>query len=300
MARYRLYRLAVWTSAALLFGCVERQAHNETDNKPDQTILIPNELENAKPSQLLWCVQGRITNGEAIPLSGVTVSAHCGMGTLMRTGEAVTDADGRYKLNFGPGIMLLDDGAQMQVATISASKSGMVERDLGRAGDLVMASKQPSNDELQYWGATPQRVVLPGIPKQVDFVMVPAATVRGRVVDDTCAPVANTSIWLDADELPPSSSVLASATTDENGRFEYTEVPPGQVWLTMPVSKKPHREFDSAKIQCDAAMAYEVELTLRRAPVEGLEVRHIKRSAAARLGRSQDNRHASNFPFAVF
>jgi|GEM_PF-2698828 len=280
MARYPLHRIVVWSFAALLVGCVERQAHNETENNPDQSNLIPNELEHANPSQLPWCVQGRITNGEAVPLSGVTVSAHCGMGTLMKTGEAVTDADGRYTLNFGPGLMLIDDGAQMQVATISASKSGMVERDLCRAGDLVMASKQPSNDELKYWGATPQRVVLAGTPKQVDFVMVPAATVRGRVIDSTGAPVANTSIWLDADGLPPSSSVLASATTDENGRFEYTEVPPGEVWLTMPVSTKPFREVESAKIFCDAETAYEVELTLQRGVAEGLDLRLMRRVAA--------------------
>jgi len=160
MARYPLHRIVVWSFAALLVGCVERQAHNETENNPDQSNLIPNELEHANPSQLPWCVQGRITNGEAVPLSGVTVSAHCGMGTLMKTGEAVTDADGRYTLNFGPGLMLIDDGAQMQVATISASKSGMLGARFTEAPHVLHYDRKQSESKMASWPTTLGYVLL--------------------------------------------------------------------------------------------------------------------------------------------
>jgi len=233
-----------------------------------------------------WFVRGRITDSAGDPLPGVQVSAHCGIGTLMKTGQTVTDDEGRYYLRFATAYQLASSDTDMQFANISPSFPGMVERNLGRAGELLMARDQPTDEELAYWNVDAERVLIRREGRHVDFVMVPAAIVRGRVTDSTGAPVANTSIWLDADELPPSSSVLASATTDENGRFEYTEVPPGQVWLTMPVSADPCKEVDSAKIQCDAAMAYEVELTLRRAPAEGLDVRLIKRVAVAHVGRS--------------
>jgi hypothetical protein len=50
-------------------------------------------------------------------MAGVTMSAHCGYGTLFRTGSATSGGDGRYEMDFGPGIMSRD-GTMLQAATI--------------------------------------------------------------------------------------------------------------------------------------------------------------------------------------
>src|SRR5262245_14693107 len=52
-----------------------------------------------------WRAFGKVTDQDGKPLAGVEVRAHCGMGTLRRTGLATSSADGKYELNFGPGIM---------------------------------------------------------------------------------------------------------------------------------------------------------------------------------------------------
>ena len=54
-------------------------------------------------------------------MEGVEVNAHCGMGTLFRTGTAKTDLDGTYRLAFRPGITVGNTklGVGTQVATIT-------------------------------------------------------------------------------------------------------------------------------------------------------------------------------------
>ena len=60
---------------------------------------------------------------------------HCGC-----TGVATSGEDGRYELNFGPGILIASQkGATLQAATISAIKPGYFEENLNRQGGCLAA-----------------------------------------------------------------------------------------------------------------------------------------------------------------
>src|SRR5690349_1447248 len=75
-----------------------------------------------------WRAFGRVTDHDGKPLAGVEVAAHCGMGTLRRTGVATSGADGRYALDFGPGILFLRASRPIpQAATIAAHRAGYFE-----------------------------------------------------------------------------------------------------------------------------------------------------------------------------
>lgn len=187
----------------------------------------------AETPQPFWVVTGTVTNDVGEPLSGVEVSASCGMGTLMPTGSVKTDPQGHYSLKFGPGVHTLDEASQtwkagLQAATISARLAGHTERNLGRQGGLMMADALPSSDNS--WGATEANTVLPGKPFPLDFVMVPAAVIEGEMVDERGAPLANTRVSLYGKEMRPSTSVLVGQTTDAQGRFRLEGIPTEYEW----------------------------------------------------------------------
>lgn len=213
-----------------------------------------------------WVVTGVVTDEAGRPLEGVVVVAHAGVGTLRPTGRAVTGEDGSYELRFGPGMMFMGDHSGLQAATISPRMRGRVERNLHRQGDLLMASREPPEEDLDVWGKGP--VVLPERPARVDFVMVPAAAVMGRVVDGEGRPLAGWSVWVDAEELPPSSSVLASGETDAAGRFRFGELPAGEVWFAVRDPGNRRAEVESGRVVVEAGREVEVELVVGGGGVE--------------------------------
>ena len=76
-----------------------------------------------------WRAFGRVTDRAGRPLAGVEVSAHCGYGTLRRTGLAISSENGRYELSFGPGISYLGRSGTPRhwlLLTITAHKFGYV------------------------------------------------------------------------------------------------------------------------------------------------------------------------------
>jgi hypothetical protein len=185
---------------------------------------------NARP----FSVKGRVTDPLGNGIAGVTITAHCGMGTLFPTGETNTDAEGRYVLRFREGMKGFDESSgqwrvAVQAATISPRKAGWFETNLYRGGDLLMADKLPAPNENVGWKLDPAKVVLPDRPYELNFVMQPAARIVGQLSDELERPMARTKIWIDG-ELPPSSSVLAETETDAAGRFRFEDVPTGYFW----------------------------------------------------------------------
>jgi len=173
-----------------------------------------------------WTVRGRVVDDQGAPVAGAEIIAHCGAGTLQPTGSATTGEDGNYEFKFGPGIMFSgEDHAQTQFASISVRKQGLVEKNLHRQGCCVASLKPPSAEALKSFGVTKEHVFLPGQPLTIDFALLPAARVRGTLVDEQDRPLAEYSVALTGKELPPSSSVLRSTKTDERGRFELSEIP---------------------------------------------------------------------------
>jgi hypothetical protein len=181
-----------------------------------------------------FVAQGRVTDEAGKPLAGVEVNASCGMGSLFHTGSAKTDREGKYRLVFGPGISVGNTklGVGTQVATITPRLAGWYEIHLGRRGNLLMSE---SKDELAaedikgYSG-----VVGPNEPYELNFTLAKAAAIKGRLVNEFGTPIQGVEIDPDGDILPPSCGILASAKTDDEGRFAFDSVP---VWLADPSIK---------------------------------------------------------------
>jgi hypothetical protein len=158
--------------------------------------------------------------------SGVEVWAHCGVGTLRRTGSATSGNDGWYELSFGPGVLFVgSDGTAMQAATISAHKPGFFEENLNRQGGCQAAGVMPDDKEMKLWNSRQDRLFLPDRPLEFNFVMRPSGRVAGRLVDEQGKPLAGYSVSLNGAELPPSSSVLCSTYADKQGRFTLDDIP---------------------------------------------------------------------------
>jgi protocatechuate 3,4-dioxygenase beta subunit len=204
------------------------------DGKPNDFVLVlqAQPLDEAEAQKRWpWAVEGVVTDQDGQPLEGVEIRAACGWGTLRSTMPAISDSRGRYRLRFGPGMMIKNEetgqwGAGVQAATISARKPGYAEKNLGRQGGLLMADRMPNHESD--WDR--EKIILPGKPYRVDFTMLPGAAIQGRLIDEKGEPLAEKRIYLNGDELAPSSSVSASATTDVEGRFQFAGVAPGFAW----------------------------------------------------------------------
>jgi protocatechuate 3,4-dioxygenase beta subunit len=208
-----------------------------------------------------WCVTGQVTDSAGSPMAGVEIRANCGAGTLRTTDIIVTGPDGRYTLRPMPGMHYWDEQkeewhAGVQAATIFAHKHGYYEADLCRQGGLLMADDPRDRGATR--GPTTAGVLVPKEPYRLDFVMVPAAAVKGRLVDQAGQPVVGTYVSLKGDELPPSSSALASVKTDDEGRFTISSVPSKCYWFTLRHAR--HEWPTTEPIDFTKPGAYEVEL----------------------------------------
>src|SRR5262249_52300837 len=142
-----------------------------------------------------WRAFGRVTDQDGKPLAGVEVAAHCGDGTLRRTGVATSGADGRDALDFGPGLVFLRASRPiLQAATSAAHRTGVFEANLNRQGDCMAAPAMPSDEELEEQGGRKDRLFLPDHPLELNFVMRPAGRVAGRLVDEQGKPLAGYAV----------------------------------------------------------------------------------------------------------
>lgn len=181
-------------------------------------------------SNLPWRATGTVVDGSGKPLKGVRVRAATGVGSLRGGGTGVTDENGHYDFRFGMGIRFSksDDGkpsTQTQYAIIYASLEGYFEKDYCQNGNGIASLQPVSGDDLELWSVTASQVCLPEVPREIDFVMLPAARVSGTLVDENDQPLHEYSVSLTGEELPPGSSVLAQVRTDETGRFEISDIP---------------------------------------------------------------------------
>ncbi len=201
-----------------------------------------------------WLATGRVTDADGRPMAGVEVMAHCGMGTLFMTGSTETDTEGSYKLLFEGAIPRFNKNpVTLQAATISVHKPGFFERNLHRQGDRL-AAYSLDGVEFPEWGKkNKDAVFLPGEPKEINFVMLPAAKASGTLVNKHGKALAGYRMSLTGADLPPSSSALASGgKTDENGRFEFRDIPTGyryQILIEPPSPEPPWLAWASTAIE---------------------------------------------------
>jgi HEAT repeat protein len=222
------------------------------------------EAPPAGPADKPFSVYGRVTDTAGAPAAGVEVRASCGMGTLMPTGRTVTDAQGWYVLYFGPGMRMSSrEGHRFntgfQAATIHAGKDGWYEVNLCQHGNLAMSDMEDPSEEP--WYRNYEAVVLPKEPYKLDFVMAPAAEVRGRLVDKDGKAIAGAQLWLDGEQLYPSSSVFANITSDTEGGFIVGRVPLKKFWFSI---RHENTELTTGEITFERTGCYDVELAYEK------------------------------------
>jgi len=182
-----------------------------------------------------FVIRGKVVDEKGDGLAGVKVSAYCGEGSLNRTGETLTGPDGGYSLRFGPGRLMAESNAGpwhvgFQAATIYAAKRGYFGANLTRQGELLMADHFPAPGEKTGWNVDTNKLVLPNRPFELNFVLLPAAKITGRLHDEKGASLANWAVCLAGEQLPPSSSAFEETHTDVNGRFQLTDLPTSGSW----------------------------------------------------------------------
>ncbi|MHC4332320.1 MAG: hypothetical protein ACYSUV_01045 [Planctomycetota bacterium] len=230
--------------------------------------LDPNELTEAQiQKRWPWSVTGTVRDEQGRPMEGVRVQVAAGWGTLGRSDEDVTDADGRYTLRFiAGGFVTTERKGVWYAAIVSAFKDGYYEANLCSQGDLAMAYEPVDpNSRGKRWRY--QGVVLPNEPYEVDFVMVPAARVKGRLIDEENSPIAGKDLWLAGEGLYPASSVLASVETDADGRFVVDSVPRQICWFTYRYERR--KEVTTVPIDFSEPVEYEVVLVYEEAEYGG-------------------------------
>jgi hypothetical protein len=289
---------------------VEQLRKQVSGENADAAVIPNSRLERAlqparDDSRSPWVALGRVTDVEGKPLPGVEVRAHCGMGSLRMTGNTTTDADGRYELRFGPGIFMpKENKVQLQAATISVHRPGYFEKNLHRQGDRL-AAYTLEGVEFPVWGKKDKDAVfLPGEPKEINFVMLPAAKASGTLVDEDGKPLTGYRMSLTGDELPPSSSALASGgKTDENGRFEFRDIPTGyrfQILIEPPKAEPPWLAWASVPLEFRdpakgdlAAMHRRGELIANRFEIQ-LAGPGVNWREALKQGKASDQLHYSS------
>ena len=206
-----------------------------------------------------WTAQGRVIDPAGHPLPNAEIRVHAGLGTLRQTGATTTDADGRYSVSFGRGIFAPVDTPNLQYAIVTAHKPGYYENNLNRQGARAAALREVPAEDRKTFGVEEDQLFLPGQPQVINFAMAPAARIHGRLlgtgdfsrlalsnltreerkkaaerpsgyVKVQQSPLPRWRIWLVGEQLPPASSVLASAETDQEGNFVFENVPVGFEW----------------------------------------------------------------------
>jgi len=184
------------------------------------------------PQKDAFTVFGCVTDAQGNPMHGVEVRVHSGMGTLMNTGHTTTDDKGNYRVMFGPRqLMPVSDaeplGVGFQAATVRAKRPGYFIQDLGRAGGLAMTDQ---TNAVPKWATNFVAIVRPFAPYRLDFVLRPAAPVKGELLDPGGTLPTIRILNLKGKTLPPSQNVLDWTNLVAGGSFTFSGVPVGFEW----------------------------------------------------------------------
>jgi hypothetical protein len=130
-----------------------------------------------------FIVQGIVTNNNGRSLEGVKLRVNCGIGTLWPKGSTTTGADGRYTLRFSSGSHSKEESSgkwvtPLQAARIAIEKADYYEKTNGSKRSLFIALKLPPENNI--WDADPKKVILPGKPYVLNFVMFPEVGPAGK------------------------------------------------------------------------------------------------------------------------
>jgi 5-hydroxyisourate hydrolase-like protein (transthyretin family) len=184
-----------------------------------------------------WVVTGKVIDAQGKPLEGVTIAAVCN--AWQKVGLARTGKDGSYSLRLAGSGHTYDSDAQRwrtssQPVEILPSMPGLCERNLARHGEIAIAEQPPP---VNVGSRKPEEFLLPGQACQIDFVMVPAITLQGQLLDRAGNPVPNAQVNLYSDAVPRGAQPPSSVSSDPQGHFHFDGVPAGFVWRLSAYSR---------------------------------------------------------------
>jgi protocatechuate 3,4-dioxygenase beta subunit len=266
---YALQVMGKWRGdlGELVFEPLKRSVSIPVEAGRENQIEVP--LRGRPRSQaeidLRWplVVTGTVTDGAGRPMPGVEIVGRCAYISMASECKAVSGADGRYTVRFGPTMGV--PGRRIpffQSAFVNARRPGFYERDLGHSSQFHALSKLSDCPDLRPDPA--RKVLLANTPYTLNFIMLPAAVVKGRLVDAEGLPLAGWRVGVAGEHGPPPYKVVASAETDRDGRFRLDNVPPGPWWFTD--YQGSGNEIKSESVTFERPEQYAVELVVRDGP----------------------------------
>lgn len=226
-----------------------------------------------------WEVYGRVTDPSGGPVAGAVVRAHSGMGTIPCTGATLTDTNGKYRLHFTNGGMILDKRA-VYYAQITASKPGMYERNLNLQGELAAAEPDAVYGQEFF---RPEQFIYQLKPRRIDFVLAPAADLQVQIHTERRRDekLDGLRVSLKGKVMPPGCSVVDDRCADRWGWIAFAGVPLDHEWFL-------EIESDDAAVRSQpfrltASQQYAITLRWRR-DATGLDLLDVE-SIDDALGR---------------
>jgi protocatechuate 3,4-dioxygenase beta subunit len=266
---YTLHVLGRWAYSYgdLVFEPLERPVPISVEAGKDNRAEVP--LRGRALSQaeidLRWplVVTGTVTDGAGRPMPGVEIVGTCVYISMASDGRAVSGADGRYTVRFGPTMGVPGrETSFFQSAFVNAHRPGFYERDLGHSSQFHALSKLSDYPDRR--PNPTYKVLLANTPYTLNFVMLPAAVVKGRLVDAEGRPLIGWRANVAGEHGLPPYNVVASAETDRDGRFRLDNVPPGPWWFTA--YQGSGKEIKSESVTFERPEQYMMELVVRDGP----------------------------------
>ncbi len=183
-------------------------------------------------------ITGRVTDKQGQVIEGAEISIFQGVGTLHRTAVTKTGKDGRYTLQYFTR-------PRWEATQIGPPrKDGLVARNFHRPGG--------------------------------DWVMVPAASIAGELVDQDDRPICNRKLCLGGPALE------GSCTTDEKGRFHMgTLRPESDFWFYLASTSFPRCQMQSQPLHLGLGEPFQAKLRLATSNELGMELLEVVHIADA-------------------
>jgi beta-lactamase regulating signal transducer with metallopeptidase domain/protocatechuate 3,4-dioxygenase beta subunit len=194
-------------------------------------------------------LRGRVTGPDGKPVEGAVVSvSHLGAHPADGTNSARTDADGRYTI---------DDLAPFDAAEAQRQEKAQLEMHRRLAKDSESATAfwigpAAMQVTVEHPDFAIRRVQCTDIPGTRDVALEPGATITGRVVDASGAPVGSAKVLLAKSRPTPDELAMhgtppvmddagnylhyaATTTSDTEGRYRFGSLPAGKydLWVEL-------------------------------------------------------------------
>ncbi len=175
-----------------------------------------------------YFASGRVTDGHGRPIKGAQVSALIVYGNEREGGHVTSDADGRYRLQFGSGNA---HAPHIEFpATIQINKPGFYDRDLLTRKQLVLLNQdclpESSSENVAY--------LMPGQTLELDFTLLPGIDLKTEFVDAAGKPIDDEAMSLLA-RLPGGPRHAAGGKTSPAGELAVEGISPqdSYVWARI-------------------------------------------------------------------